>query len=268
MNASRFLFGTAGWSYRDWVGPFYPQGTPAERFLEVYAGFFSAVEVDSTFYRAPGRRMTEGWAAATPRGFVFSPKMVREVTHDRFLKDCGDVVKAYLDALAPLGGKLGPVILQFPYFPRSSGVVLEGFLDRLAPFLDSLPGTPRFAVEVRNRTFLRPALFSALSARKIALVLADHVWMPGPREYGGLEGVLTADFAPIRLVGDRRGIEKITTTWNAVAVDREERLGDWAGLIRNVLAKGLDVQAFANNHYAGFGPATARRLAEMAGSGP
>ena len=258
-----FLVGTAGWSYRDWVGPFYPEGTAAAGYLAIYAGVFRAVEVDSTFYRIPSRRMTTGWAETTPPGFVFSPKMVQEVTHERFLEDCGDLVEAYLAAMAPLGDKLGPVILQFPYFPKSSGVVLDGFLGRLGPFLDRLPSSPRFAVEVRNKTFLRPELFSALRMRKVALVLVDHVWMPGPREYRRDEAAITADFVPIRLIGDRRGIEKTTTTWNTVVVDREERLRDWAELIRDALRKGLDVQAFANNHYAGFGPATARRLADL-----
>jgi uncharacterized protein YecE (DUF72 family) len=165
--------------------------------------------------------------------------------------------------MAPLGPKLGPVILQFPYFRKASGIDLAAFLGRLEPFLEILPDTPRFAVEVRNKTFLRPELLSLLKTRKTALVLVDHIWMPGPREYGRTEGLITADFVPIRLIGDRRGIEKVTTTWDRVVVDREERLQDWAALIRDALRKGLDVQAFANNHYAGFGPATARRLTEL-----
>ena len=179
--------------------------------------------------------------------------MVQEVTHDRFLEDCGDVVRAYLDAMAPLGEKLGPVILQFPYFRKASGITLDGFLGRLTPFLDSLPDSPRFAVEVRNKMFLRPQLFSALSDRQIGLVLVDHVWMPGPREYRRSDAVFTADFVPIRLIGDRRAIEEITTTWDNVVVDREERLGDWAELIRDALRKVVANQELLEKNRRGFG---------------
>ncbi len=88
--------------------------------------------------------------------------------------------------------------------------------------------------------------------------------MPGPAECLARIGeLLTSDTVPIRLLGDRYGIEKLTKTWDKTVVDREERLQEWATLIKHGLAQGLRVSVFANNHYAGHAPATARRLAEM-----
>jgi uncharacterized protein YecE (DUF72 family) len=263
---ARFVHGTAGWSYKDWVGPFYEPGTPPGRFLARYAKRFPGAEVDATYYRIPTRKICEGWDRVTPDGFVFSPKLPGEITHKRFLEDCQDLVREFLDALEPLGPKLGQVIAQFPYFKRDSGLTLDIFLGRLLPFLDGLPEGVRFAVEVRNRDFLRPRLMESLAERNVALVLLDHAWMPPPRAWGKLEGAFTTDRVPIRLIGDRYGIEKITKTWEKVVVDKEDRLARWAEVIRKILDSGRSVTAFANNHYAGHGPATAIRLAELVGS--
>ncbi len=64
--------GTSGWSYDDWKGPFYPDGTPARNYLGCYAETFDVVEVDSTHYRTPARRMVQGWAERMPEHFRFA----------------------------------------------------------------------------------------------------------------------------------------------------------------------------------------------------
>jgi uncharacterized protein YecE (DUF72 family) len=264
MGVSKLIYGTAGWSYNDWLGHFYPRGTAPADYLARYARVFTGVEVDSTYYGIPSPHTVAGWAAATAETFRFFPKMVDQVTHERFLVDCGDLLHQFLDAMQPLGPRLGAIVLQFPYYRRDSGVTLKTFLARLLPFLDLLPGTIRFAVEVRNKTFLKPALLEELRRRRIALVLIDHVWMPSPADYlDRLRDLLTADFLPIRLLGDRYAIERTTTIWNRTVVDREPQLTDWARLIRRAMEEMLFVSAFANNHYAGYAPATARRLAEL-----
>ena len=66
--------GTRGWSYREWTGPFYPSGLPANEQLPYLAQQFPVVAVDATFYRSPSRRMVEGWRDRTPPGFGFSLK--------------------------------------------------------------------------------------------------------------------------------------------------------------------------------------------------
>lgn len=264
METARLIYGTAGWSYSDWLGLFYPRGTAPADFLASYARSFPGVEVDSTYYGIPSPHTVATWAAATPETFRFFPKMVETVTHQRFLVDCTELVDQFLEAMQPLGPRLGAIVLQFPYYRRDSGVNLHAFLDRLLPFLDTLPAGHRWAVEVRNKTFLKPALLKELRGRQMALVLIDHVWMPSPAEYlEQLDELMTTDFLPIRLLGDRYAMERVTTTWNRTVVDREPQLNDWARLIRLAMEQTLYVSAFANNHYAGYAPASARRLAEI-----
>ncbi len=243
---------------------FYPDGTRPGDYLACYADHFPGVEVDSTYYGIPRPRTVEAWATATPAGFVFSPKMFGEVTHQRFLQDTDDLLAQYLDVMAPLGEKLGPIVLQFPYYKKADGVSLEGFLGRLLPFLDRLDAPNRFAVEIRNKTFLKPPLLDALRQRSVPLVLIDHVWMPHPRDLlGRADELFTAGTVPIRLLGDRYNIERQTKTWDRTVVDCTERLNWWAQIVRYAMAKGLPVSAFANNHYEGHAPSTAQRLGEF-----
>ena len=67
-------FGTASWTDPTLLVPgvFYPQNvsTPEAR-LRFYASRFSVVEVDSTYYALPARRMAELWIDRTPDDFLF-----------------------------------------------------------------------------------------------------------------------------------------------------------------------------------------------------
>ncbi len=64
--------GCSGWGYDDWLGGFYPPGTPKSDYLKLYGSVFDCVEVDSSFYRNPGPAMTKGWYKSTPPGFLFA----------------------------------------------------------------------------------------------------------------------------------------------------------------------------------------------------
>ena len=74
-------FGTSSFSSEDWVGPFYPAGTPAGAMLTHYAQVFDTVEVDSTWYALPSQRVVDGWAEKTPEGFLLSAKFPRSIVH-------------------------------------------------------------------------------------------------------------------------------------------------------------------------------------------
>ena len=75
---------------------------------------------------------------------------------------------------------------------------------------------------------------------------------------------VTGPFAFVRLIGDRESIEKITTTWEKIVMDRSAELAESARVIVS-LARRVPVVVFANNHYAGHGPATVRALRALLG---
>ncbi len=268
-NTDKLNFGTSGWSYKDWVGPFYEEGTVQRDYLVQFAKQFACVEVDSTFYRIPSIKMVEGWAGRTPDHFRFAPKVPSIVTHGaqgerpnlkKVLLDEEDSVATFLEALEPLGDKLGPVVFQFPYF-RVKEYSLEEFVQRLEPILERLPEDRRFCVEVRNKGWLKPELFDLLSKHRVASVMIDHPYMPWPREQLAA-GMLTTDFTYIRLLGDRYKIEETTKTWEKIVVDKSRSLEDWAEVIGKI-AENQGIGAawvFTNNHFAGHGPATTRDL--------
>lgn len=269
MNKGAFLHGTSGWSYKDWIGPFYPLGTPEKEFLKRYAARFNAVEIDSTFYRTPAHHSAKAWFDATPAGFLFFPKMVEQATHQNFADTSAAVDSAagFMNALSPMRGKIGAVVLQFPYYKKDEGVTLEVFLSRLLPLLDKIPKDERLAVEVRNKTFLKPELLAALRDRGVSLVLNDHPWMPRPLEFGKIEGVFTSDLAIIRLLGDRYAIEKITKQWGETVIDKTRTIEDWASVAKAAMRDGVTVAAFANNHFAGYAPESIETLAKMVEAG-
>jgi uncharacterized protein YecE (DUF72 family) len=74
---------------------------------------------------------------------------------------------------------------------------------------------------------------------------------------------VTADVAYIRLLGDRQAIERLTTTWDREVVDHADRMARWADLVVRLSSGGAKVLVYVNNHYAGFAPATVRRLRAM-----
>jgi len=127
--------GTCGWSYQDWSGVFYPKGTAPGAYLTFYAERYPIVEVDSTFYRSPSRKMVEGWRDKTPEGFGFSLKVPQVITHEKLLANCEPEIAAFLSAVRILGYKLLCCCLQFGYFNKKAFASLDAFLERLGPFL-------------------------------------------------------------------------------------------------------------------------------------
>jgi uncharacterized protein YecE (DUF72 family) len=82
--------------------------------LERYARRFTAVEINSSFYRPHRRATYERWAAAAPEDFVFAVKAPQEITHRLRLGSAEAVLDAFLDQVSGLGNKLGPLLFQLP----------------------------------------------------------------------------------------------------------------------------------------------------------
>jgi uncharacterized protein YecE (DUF72 family) len=151
--------------------------------------------------------------------------------------------------------------VQLPYYNKKAFENVDAFLERLDPFLAWLPKKWRFGVEVRNKNWIGKPLLDVLRARGVALVLVDILYMPHPDEFDSKLDLFTADFSYARLIGDRRAIDELTTTFDKVVVNQTSRLKRWAAFLADQPARVRETFAFANNHYAGYAPATIRELA-------
>jgi uncharacterized protein YecE (DUF72 family) len=248
--------GTSAFTAAGWEGSFYPEGTKPADYLSYYATRFNSVEIDSTFYRTPAEATVRGWERKTPVGFVFASKVPQVITHERVLVDCDAEFKQFVGVMELLGAKLGPLLLQFGYFNKKAFVGINDFLARLRPFLKKLPKDHQFAVEIRNKNWLVPQFVETLRERGVALALIDQSWMPRPAQWFEKFDPITANFTYIRWLGDRKGIEEQTKTWDKVIVDRRAELSEWAEVLGKVHKRKIQIFAYANNHYAGHGPAT------------
>jgi uncharacterized protein YecE (DUF72 family) len=269
---SRLRLGTSSWSEKSWVGAFYPPGTKPADMLAFYATQFTTVEADNTYYRVPSASMVRGWRTKTPPGFTLSAKFPRSIVHagagekpdgERVLVE-GAVARdrdAFLEAMRELGDRAGPLVMQFPYFNRTAFATLDAFLERLDPFLAALPREFRYGVEVRNKNWVTQPLLECLRARNVAFVHVDLVYMPHPSEFSRDLDLVTSDFLYVRLIGDRQAVEARTETFDHIVIDHGERLDRWAEWISTLLPDVRETFAYANNHFAGYGPETIRDLA-------
>ena len=163
---TKFWVGTSGFSYPDWVGPFYPPRTRPTAMLLFYARAFPIVELNFTFYRMPTAGAFEHILRRTPDGFQFLVKMTSEVTH----AGNGSCLNQFLNALEPLcrAGRMAGVLCQFPQsFHRTR--VASSYLRQLA---NRLAGYPTF-VEFRHRSWDTPRLIREMLALHWGLVSVD-----------------------------------------------------------------------------------------------
>jgi uncharacterized protein YecE (DUF72 family) len=255
--------GTSAFTAAGWGGTFYPPGMKPAEYLSFYATRFNSVEVDSTFYRTPSKATVQGWDKKTPIGFGFAAKVPQVVTHEKVLVDCEAEFKEFVDTMDLLGDKLGPLLLQFGYFNKKAFLGVNDFLARLRPFLKELPKGHKFAVEIRNKNWLVPQFIESLRERGVALALIDQSWMPRPAQWFEKFDPITADFPYVRWLGDRKGIEQQTKVWDKIIVDRHAKLSEWAEILGKVHKRKIHIFAYANNHYAGHGPATVEMFQEL-----
>lgn len=269
--AERLYLGTTSWSNEDWEGLIYPQGCPSQDYLEHYAKVFRMVEVDTTWYRIPSRKMIDGWLGRTPERFTFAAKVPRVVSHEKKLVDCVGEMEEFLEAMRPLGERLGPLIMQFGYVARGqdereheAGAEFIGRLDR---FLEEVPtGEFRLAVEVRNAKWLRPELLELLKRRRVGLVLTSYYTMPDIGELVERIDPVTADFIYVRFLGDRRRMDEHVAAliesgekqrhWDQLVWDRKAELQRWVESLQKLTRRRPEREIFAlfNNHYAGYAP--------------
>ena len=164
----KLLAGASGYSFKEWIGDFYPAGTKPDGMLAYYSARLPTVEINNTFYRMPRTEMLENWARTAPEGFRFAIKASRRITHISRIKDsAADSVQYLYKNLAALGDKLGPVLFQLP--PN-----LKKDVERLKTFLEMLPRDHGAAFEFRNDTWFSDDVYEALRAKGASLCLSER----------------------------------------------------------------------------------------------
>ena len=132
------------WSFKGWVGNFYPKGTKPADFLREYAQRLTTIEGNTTFYAVPASKTIDSWIEHTPETFRFCPKIPKAISHEGRLMEKVDLAHGFVDVMRQLGTRLGPMFLQLP--PRYS----PSLLGDLQAFLAVWPRDVRLAVEVRH----------------------------------------------------------------------------------------------------------------------
>ncbi len=255
--------GTSAFTAAGWEGSFYPTGMKPGDYLSYYATKFDTVQLDNTFYRTPSLSTVQRWNAKTPPGFIFAAKVPQVITHEKVLVDCDEDLKHFLTTMDALGDKLGPLLFQFGYFNKSKFKSQAEFLLCLEPFLKKLPKGYKFAVEIRNKDWLDLRYAHLVRGYGVAQALIDQEWVMRPWEVKNRFNLVTADWTYVRWLGDRKGIEEVTKTWDKTIVDRRVDLKDWVEIFKEFVIRNIKIFAFANNHYAGHAPNTVKLFWEL-----
>jgi uncharacterized protein YecE (DUF72 family) len=263
-DQQKIRIGTCAWSFEEWRSVFYPQHLPPAQWLEFYARYFPAVEIDSTFYDAPAEETMRRWVEITPADFRFTCKLPREITHARRLHDCSAELLAFLRALDPLAPKLQVILIQLPpsFAPKAGKPALRNFLEQL-------PRDFRFAIEFRHPGWHRPQLIHLLEKHRVCWVWADTSPL-NERNLAPFEFLpRTTDFLYLRLLGDYGtkydGDGQNVHRYGRLLWKREAALESWSLKIERHLADSRSVWTFVNNHFEGYAPETCQRLANRLG---
>ncbi|MBC8144927.1 MAG: DUF72 domain-containing protein [bacterium] len=177
MQSGGPFVGTASWALpREEQPNFPPDGTHLER----YATRFTAVEINSSFYRPHRTKTYERWAASVPEEFRFSVKMPKAITHERRLREADELLDAFVAESGGLGRKLGCILIQLP-----PSFVFEH--DDIATFLNGLRERTSVGVvlEPRHRSWASDSVDDLLTDFRVGRVMADPIRIPGGEDPGG-----------------------------------------------------------------------------------
>jgi uncharacterized protein YecE (DUF72 family) len=253
---STFFLGCAVWSFKGWIGEFFPSGSRASDFLRLYGQRLTAVEGNTTFYAAPDKKTVARWVEETPPGFQFCPKLPRDLTHQPSLQPSIAGALRFLELMQGLSDRLGPIFAQLPpyYGPRQFGDLLA--------FLQAWPRNEApLALEVRHPDWFKESqaemLTDALTQLGVGRVLLDTRPIydgPDDPQIGPerrkpklpLQPTVTAPFSLVRFISHpQRDFNR-------------PYLEEWADRITHQLREGTQVYFFMHCPVEVQSPGTAR----------
>lgn len=246
--------GTSGFSYKSWVGVFYPEDLSSKQRLPFYAQMFGTVEINFSYYSIPTASSLVSMADRTPPDFLFTIKAHQEMTHHR--TENAAVFQRYCAALEPWieREKLGCVLAQFPNSFRNT----PGSRDYLRTFRKRMGKIPT-VVEFRHRDWVEEETFALLRELDLGFCCVDEPRLPTlvHRVYAA-----TSDVTYVRFHG--RNAEKWwrhDEAWERYDYSyTEEELQPWIPKIEYLAEHSEETFVFANNHWRGQAVDTARQL--------
>jgi len=228
MTVSYYI-GTSGWHYEHWRYRFYPAELAKAEWLEFYAGRFTAVELNNSFYRLPSETAFATWRNSSPANFTFAVKVSRFITHIKRLKDTDEAVERFITRAKILGEKLGPFLYQLPPNMHRND-------ERLESFLSILPRGLKHVFEFRHQSWLEEGVFEILRKYNVGFCVFDMPSLSCPV-------VATANFAYIRFHGST-GLY-----WSCYS---DEELAEWARRLADLAANLKAVYIYFNNDAEAF----------------
>jgi uncharacterized protein YecE (DUF72 family) len=245
--------GTSGYSYPDWVGPFYPEGMRPNRMLAYYSRQFSLVELNFTFYRPPTPEMLARIADQVPAGFQFIVKLPRSISHEEKPTDL-PLFRHSVEQMRRRGCLLG-LLCQLPQSHHYSAKRLD-WLDRLGQELAEC----RLAVEFRHRSWARPDIPDWLAERGIDLVAVDAPDLPQLYPSGLVQ---STNRVYVRLHSRNAG------NWYMSDKERydydygDAELGEWVEAVLRTQERTEEALLLFNNCHGGRAATNARRIISL-----
>ncbi|GFE71395.1 DUF72 domain-containing protein [Chroococcus sp. FPU101] len=257
----QFYLGCAVWSYKGWLGSFYPLKTPAKDFLSLYSQRLTTVEGNTTFYAVPDEKTVKRWKEETANEFKFVPKFPKTITHEGLLQPKIVDAIAFLERMRKLGDRLGSVFIQLPpsYSPN--------YLEDLSLFLSVLATQNiKLALEVRHPSWFKEPysekLKNLLENHHIARVLLDtrpiynapsdpQINSERRKPQVPLQPHVTANFTLVRFISHPE------RQWNQAYLD------EWVKQLDQWLKQGITVYFFVHCPIEDHSPHTARYFQEL-----
>ena len=245
-----WYLGTIGFSYNDWVGPFYPAGTTPRNYLSYYTKFFNSVEIDSSFHAIPRFENIISWVNTTPTDFKFCLKTPRRITHELGLINSDGLMEEFVDSIKSLGDRIGPILIQLP--PGFT----QAYLSILEMFLEKLPRNNRYAIEFRHSSWYNEYTSRLLSLFGVSWVAIDFPRLPKTI-------TPTTDFLYIRWIGNNGMFQHHSIE----RVDKSDHMRMWLDTVQSLDENFNEIYGFFNNDYAGFAAGSCIRFKRLAGFG-
>jgi len=247
-----FYLGCPIWSFKGWVGNFYPKAAKAADFLREYAQRLTTIEGNTTFYAVPAPKTISAWVEQTPESFRFCPKIPKAISHSGKLPDNVGRALQFIEIMQPLGSRLGPMFLQLPpsFSPR--------LMPDLAEFLEAWPREIRLAVEVRHLDWFdapnRAELNQLLTSYNMARVVIDTRPI---RNLAGDSSVKGSAYASLLEARERKPdvpvFEEQTTDFTFLRFIGHPELSqnqvwveEWANRLADQLSAGKDAYVFCH----------------------